>query len=398
MHTTKHLGRRRYTASLAVFASIAIAVSGCSSSGSGGSSSSKAAGGSSAAGGGSSAAGGSGGSGVAAAKAATAKNKIAPTSIPQTTPLKTKPPTGKTFVFMKCSDVNQCQDEADGFKAATAALGWNYKELGYKSSDPGTLVASMKQALDFNPVAVGFSGLPRAVWESVVPLYRAKKVKIVTMYLGPTKYDDTVIGQVGGPKDVNQYGQIIGNWVVADSNGKAHILLQEVNDFPILKDYVTGFKEVVSKNCPDCKITELNNTIAQLGGQVVPAVIAALQKDRSINYVSSVNGPFLTGLPAALSAAGLSKVKISAESGDVSNLTDVKSGKESAFTGLALHHASFLAMDMVLRNLEGMSYDKDGNGGAPKQLLTKDVNFKIQTSFDVPADYADQFKKLWLVG
>ena len=56
----------------------------------------------------SSAGGSSGGSGVAAAKAATAKNKIAPTSIPQTTPLKTKPPTGKTFVFLKCSDVNQC--------------------------------------------------------------------------------------------------------------------------------------------------------------------------------------------------------------------------------------------------------------------------------------------------
>ena len=154
----------------------------------------------------------------------------------------------------------------------------------------------------------------------------------------------------------------------------------------------------MSQDCPDCKITELNNTIAQLGGQVVPAVVAALQKDRSINYVSSVNGPFLSGLPAALAAAGLSNVKISAESGDVSNLTDVKSGKESAFTGLALHHASWNALDMVLRNMEGMSYDKEGNGGAPKQLLTKDVNFKIQNSFDVPSNYDTQFKKLWHVG
>lgn len=381
MESTRHTVRRGYLALLATLVSTAMVVAGCSSSNSGG--------------GGGSSSGASNDPGVIAAKAATAKYKQPPTTIPQTVPLKSKPPTGKTFVFLKCSDVNQCADEADGYKQATKIVGWNYKELSYKSSDPATLVTALKQALDFNPVAVSFSGLPRAVWESVVPLYRAKHVKIVTMYLGPTKYDDVVIGQVGGQKDVNEYGQIIGNWVVADSNGKANILLQEVNDFPILKDYVTGFKTIVSKDCPSCKITELNNTIAQLGGQIVPSVIAALQKDKSINYVSTVNGPFLSGLPAALAAAGLSNVKICGESGDVSNLTDVKTGKEGAFTGLALHQASFAAFDMVLRDLEGMTYDKEGNGGSPKQLLTKDVDFKIQNSFDVPTDYAAQFQKLW---
>lgn len=330
--------------------------------------------------------------------AATAKNKIAPTSIPQTASLKTKPVSGKTFVFLKCSDVGQCSDEADGYKAAMKIIGWNYKELSYKSSDPATLVSALKQALDFKPTAVSFSGLPRAVWDSVVPAYRKAGVKIVTMYLGPTKYDDVVIGQVGGSKDVQGNGAIIANWVIADSKGKAHILLEEVNDFPVLKDYVIGFKATIKQNCPDCKITELNNTIAQLGGQIVPSVVAGLQKDKSINYVSTVDGPFLTGLPAALAAAGLTNVKISGESGDTKNLSDVKSGKESAFTGLALHHAAFNATDMLLRNLQGLPYDKEGNGDSPKQLLTKDANFDITTSFDKPADYANQFKKLWLLG
>jgi ribose transport system substrate-binding protein len=55
-------------------------------------------------------------------------------------------------------------------------------------------------------------------------------------------------------------------------------------------------------------------------------------------------------------------------------------------------------LDMVLRKQQGMTFDPDGNGGLPKQLLTKDVNFEIANSFDKPADYANQFKKLWLVG
>jgi len=376
--------RHRSTALIAVCAAIAIAVTACSADTS---TTTPASGGST----------GASSAGVEAAKAATAKNKVEPKAIPQTVPLKSKPETGKTFVWLKCADVNQCSDLADGFKEAIAAIGWDYKELSYKSADPATLVTALKQALDFKPTAVGLTGLPRAVWESVVPDYKAAGVKIVTGYLGPTQYDETVIGQVGGPKDVNAYGQMIGNWVVADSDGKANVLLQEVNDFPILKDYVTGFKAAVSAGCPDCKITELNNTIAQLGGQIVPTIIAALQKDPSINYVSSVNGPFLTGLPAALSAAGLSNIKMSGESGDATNLTNVKAGKEQAYTGLATHHAAWLMVDMVLRNLQGMDYDKDGDGGAPKQLLTQDVTFDVSGSYDKPADFAGQFKKLWLV-
>ena len=53
-------------------------------------------------------------------------------------------------------------------------------------------------------------------------------------------------------------------------------------------------------------------------------------------------------------------------------------------------------MDMVLRSMQGMDFDPEGNGGSPKQLLTKDADFKVTNSYDVPADYADQFKKLWL--
>jgi ribose transport system substrate-binding protein len=55
-------------------------------------------------------------------------------------------------------------------------------------------------------------------------------------------------------------------------------------------------------------------------------------------------------------------------------------------------------IDMVLRHLQGLKFDPDGNGGLPTQLLTKDVDFEISNSYDKPTDFADQFKKLWLVG
>ena len=80
------------------------------------------------------------------------------------------------------------------------------------------------------------------------------------------------------------------------------------------------------------------------------------------------------------------------------NLTDVKAGRQSAFTGLALHYGGWLMLDMVLRKMEGTSFNPDGDGGLPKQLLTKNVEFTVSTSYDKPTDYADQLKKLWQVG
>ncbi len=334
---------------------------------------------------------------MAEATATTEKNKQAPTTIPLTTPLKAKPDAGKLFVWAQC-DVNQCKDEGDGLKAATEAIGWKYKSYTYQSADPATLVAALKQALVDKPAAVGLSGLPPAVWQTVIPAYKAAGVPIVTGYIGTIPYDDTVIGQVGSSPDVTQYGEMIANWVVADSNGKANVLLQSVNDFPILKVFSDSFKAKMAELCPDCKVTEINNTIAQLGTAVVPSIVSALQKDPSIKYVATVDGPFITGLVSALAAAGLNDIKISGESGDVTNLTNVKAGREHAFTALALHYGAWAMVDMVLRHEQGMDFDADGDGGLPKQLLTKDVDFEISNSYDKPADYADQFKKLWLVG
>jgi ribose transport system substrate-binding protein len=54
-------------------------------------------------------------------------------------------------------------------------------------------------------------------------------------------------------------------------------------------------------------------------------------------------------------------------------------------------------VDIVLRHMQGMSFEPDGDGGLPVQLLTKDVDFEIADTYDKPGDWRDQFKKLWHV-
>ncbi|MCW2761475.1 MAG: hypothetical protein JWR85_1676 [Marmoricola sp.] len=349
-----------------------------------------------------SASSGGGSDEVAAAQAKVDLFKQEPTSIRVTEPLKSVPEKGKTFVWMKC-DVGQCKDEGDGIKEAVTAIGWNYKEYSYKSADPATLVSALKQAVQLKPAPAGvaLSGLPRAVWESVVPAYQAAKIPIVIGYVGGgDNVKDPVIGEMGGDLDVTEYGDMIAQWFIADSEAKGKAVLSSVNDFPVLKTFSTSFKASVAAGCKACTIKEVNATIPQVFAGAIPGqMVSALQADPSIKYVISSNMPFLTGISAKLAAANLTGVKIGAESGDVGGLTLLKGNDPNyqATTGLALHYTGWAFVDMVLRHMQGIPI-APYNGGLPKQLLLKGSSFEISDSYDKPANFREEFKKLWKVG
>jgi ribose transport system substrate-binding protein len=332
---------------------------------------------------------------VTAAQATVAKWEKAPTALGLTPPLKSAPPAGKTFVWLNC-ELSACAQILAGVRQATSAAGWNLKVVQYQQANPATVLSAFKLALNYHPAAVGLSGLPEAVWSSVIPSYQKARVPIIAGYVGPLALNSTVIGNISGPPDGVKTGQILANWFISDSGGKGHALNVRTDELPYLKTFSDAFQAGVQKQCSSCGVTNLNMSVADAtGGKVNSAIVADLQRNPSINYVVATEGPFIDGLPAALSAAGLSgKVKIAGENGDVENLTDVKNGTEAAFTGASLHIGGWQYLDIAIRHAEGMTFDPY-DGTQPKQLLTKGVPFSPAADYDVPANYPQQFRKLW---
>jgi ribose transport system substrate-binding protein len=332
---------------------------------------------------------------VKAAQAAAAKWEKSPTALGVTTPLKAAPPKGKTFVWLNC-ELSACAQILVGVRQAASAAGWNLKVVQYQQANPATVLTAFKLALNYHPAAVGLSGLPEAVWSSIVPAYQKAGVPIIAGYVGPLTLNSTVIGNISGPPDGVETGQILADWFISDSGGKGHVLNVRTDELPYLKTFSDAFQDDVQKNCSGCSVTNLNMSVADAtGGSVNAAIVADLQRNPSINYVMATEGPFIDGLPAALSAAGLSgKVKIAGENGDIENLTDVKNGTEAAFTGASLHIGGWQYLDVAIRHAEGMTFDPY-DGTQPKQLLTKSVQFSPAADYDVPANYPQQFRKLW---
>lgn len=332
---------------------------------------------------------------LAAAKAEVAIAMKTPTGIDQTIPLKTKPPKGKTVVWLQC-ELSSCADMGKGIKAAATALGWHYKQLNFLTSDSTTLITALHQALIYKPTAVSFSGAPQALWASVLPAYRAAKVPIIPVVIGPNRTSPDVPVNLG---DFTQGGTSLGDWFISNSNGKGHALIVDIPAFPVLTEYKTGALRAIAKNCSSCVTTNFEGTLTEVGsGTLVPDIVAALQKDPSVNYVLCSDDIFISSLPSALKAAGITNVKIAGGQPEPSDLQNITSGSESAGVNISNTILGWEVVDSVARWVEGMKIPYEDGGTKQQLLVASNVKSDNLTSYVTPTNYPSLYKKLWKVG
>jgi ribose transport system substrate-binding protein len=381
---------RAKTLTSAALAVTVIAVAACSSSG--GTSKSSSPAGTSAGSGGSSAA-------VAAAESYIKAATTFSSTIPVTGALPSKPPTGKTVVFLQCEQ-QECANEGQGMNAAAAAIGWTVKTLNFKAADPATLVAALKTALQYNPVGVFFSGAPQVTWASVQPQYAAAHAFITENFDSTAPSGPGVLAGRGYGDDSTHIGKLLADAQIANSQGApANSLIVSVPDYAVFVPTAKEYHTEIAAACPTCKVTDVNVTLPQLlGGQLTSAVISAAKRATDIKYIVSVNGAFTAQLPAALKAAGLAgKFQIISGQGVSVDQQSVLSGDQLATVNSPLVMGGWQDMDMAIRTVMGLPIPA-GDHVVPTALLTKDNIGTPKDSYDIPSDYAAQFKALWQVG
>jgi ribose transport system substrate-binding protein len=337
-------------------------------------------------------------SGVAAAKAAVAAATTFPTTIPVTEPLPSKPPTGKTVVYLQCEQ-QECNLEGDGIKAAAAAIGWNYKVVNFQAANPATLVTALKIALQYKPVGVFFSGVPQVVWSSVQQSYAQAGAFITENFDATTPSGPGVEPGRGSAENSTQIGKLMADEQVASSNCAAtKSLLVSVPSYPVFVPEATAYQSEIKKTCPDCGISTLNVTLPQLlGGQLVPSVVSAVKRNPGISYIVAVNATFVTQLPSALRAAGLGgHYKIIGGPGQAPDQQDVLKGTELATINSPYTMGGWQDVDMAIRKVMNLPIPQ-GDHVVPTVLLTKADIGAPKDSYDVPTDYAAQFETLWKV-
>src|SRR5579863_8829189 len=200
-------------AGLAAAALLALAA--CSSASSSGSSAPASAGASASASAPSASAAGTSPAAVTAAQAAVKSASAMPTTIPETQPLPSAPPKGKTVLFLQCEEV-QCSYEGDGLKAAAAAIGWTVKVLNFQAANPATLVSALQSGLQYHPVAAFFSGVPQEAWQSEQKPYAAAGAFIVDNYLATTPSGIGIEAGRGYASENQDMGKVLADEQIAN--------------------------------------------------------------------------------------------------------------------------------------------------------------------------------------
>src|ERR1700760_228920 len=223
--TTAVRWRRRGVrlSALACTLATAVALAACGSSSSSSSTSTASASGSS----GSSA---SAESGVTQAKAELQKYQATPAKITISTPLKSAPPAGKTVVMLGTSDPSNAIIQR-GVQKLAGMVHWNYSLVTYDPANPATFNQAIDTALSKHANYLFEAGLPLTPAQE--QKVQAAGAKWVLSAVYPVTVKSPVLGDSADCADDQLQGQLIADFMVADSGGKANAVIEHIPAYPI---------------------------------------------------------------------------------------------------------------------------------------------------------------------
>jgi ribose transport system substrate-binding protein len=191
----------------------------------------------------------------------------------------------------------------------------------------------------------------------------------------------------------------LAEWTIADSGGKADLLINQNTDGPSPAAFVDAGKQVFSEKCPDCKVT-INGVSSSNFSLVPSSTSAALLKDPNIGYVQSQFEQFLQPTQAGIQSASKTGLKVITGAAELSSLKALQSGQIQAAAGQAASYQAWADIDAVLRMMQGkQAPDYD----IPVRLFTQDSVADLDVTEDAlesgewfgPTTFTDDFKKLW---
>jgi ribose transport system substrate-binding protein len=392
--------RARFRVGVAVPVVLALVIAGCGSSSSSSSSTSNAA-----SSGSTSASGGS--SDVQAAKAAY-EAYMGPYTWKSPGPaFDARKAAGKTVWYIGTDmSIPILQTISGQLKQALATVGVNLQICDGKG-EPTQWNACATDAVDRHANAIIVESFPPQLIAG--PLGRAKAAGIPVINGNNT--DPT--GPLSAGTDANvafQYsksGRLTADWVIADSNGKANVLVIATSDVPNSAAVVNdGYLAEFKAKCPGCTVTTKDIPISQWSTGLAPLTQSALTSNPNLGYIIPAYDGMSTFVDPAIQSAGkASSVKVATFNADLQpmqemakhNIIYVDVGSHNTYEGWAY-------ADQALRLMTGTK--PVPNEFVPIRVFTRDNVGSLQltqaaTDSGVwfgPATYVAEYKKLWGVG
>ncbi len=327
---------------------------------------------------------------IAAAQQVVRQATQRPSTITVNTPIGKSVPSGKKVVFISCG-VSVCQLQGQIVSQAAKTLGWTTSTVTTDGT-PASVQAAYDTALRQGADAIVTTAALRAEIASKLPAIKAKGV-VVSDCCSTDPVAAPFIYNTSTPSQAAVGGKYLAAEVVANSKGKANTLYVNIPAYTILSSLGSTFQSSYKQYCSSCSYASIDVSLTQLP-HAANLIVSYLRAHPSVNYVAlSVANLLDPGLPAALSAAGLSHVKIVGQGGGPTDFQYVANGQELALVPFDYYNVDYQMVDAVARHFAGVPVQLTP---PPMWLVTK-ANLPAAHSnlFPNVTNFQSQFLKLW---
>jgi ABC-type sugar transport system substrate-binding protein len=288
---------------------------------------------------------------------------------------------------------------------AAQTLGWQTKIYDGKG-DPAVQARVVTQAVNGGADAILMAGVDPTAIQSAMSAAQQRKIPVGSMTQGiaPT---GGIAFDIGA--NYAKAGELTGQWIVADSDGKANVLPTNDKEFASTQAIVDGAVGVL-KGCTGCQVKAPEYfTAATIGNGLGQRIASSLQRDPKVDYVIGAFDPAVSDMVPAIQNAGIgSRVKIISNVGLEQNLGYIKSGNvQAADVVFDNQYVGYAAVDQMIRTLAGKPLSKSTGETDPRYIYNENVPYHLVTKQNVGdpkqpwranIDTVARFNKLWGVG
>lgn len=334
---------------------------------------------------------------VAAAKAAVAKYAgpqttwEGPTSAP--TPKK-----GMKIVYLSGDEQNDISHEyGEYMKQAGAALGWNVTVIDGKGS-PTTWLSGFNQAIALKPDGIAIFADATSLKDSIATANK-QGITVIGLHAASAPGPQPDLGLFDNiEEDAAQIGIAQADWVIADSDGKARVVILSHNEYKIAETKSDATRDQIKK-CTGCQVLDYVNSPASAAAQRMPQLTTSwVQRFGAPLYITSVGDNDFDFAVPVLRTGGVdpADVKLVGSDGNQSAYDRIRKGNYQTVTvAEPIELQAYQAIDEFNR-----AFDKQPWSGfvQPPYLVTKDNVDKEGGDKDlfVPSNnYKAHYLALW---
>lgn len=196
-------------------------------------------------------------------------------------------------------------------------------------------------------------------------------------------------------------GRLMADFAVADSNGKANVLIIWSSDARTIGEpQLKGIKSELARLCPDCKTKLVDVPLAQWATRLATVTQSAVTSDPSINYVMPLYDgavPFMA--PAVKAANAQKRVKFVTNNATAAVLKMLKNDDVvAADVGNGQRRVGWAHADQLLRVLSGAKPVEDVK--VPLRLFTSNNIDSVdldgsEDDWYGDVDYRKAYQDLW---